>query len=226
MKKKIAILTTVGVLTVGLIGGTLAYFNAQTETASNVFTAGKGFEDGGNLLINLKENFDADADGVLNNDEKDITISKTQVTINENMGFLPGQDITKEPWVTNSAALDAYVAIKISVDDYTLDYTTGADEIFVKDGETTLAALTGLNMDDWTYVEKDGYVLAYYNEKLAAGTTSVPSTTSNAFATVKIDSELTDTTIKDFNVVLKAYAVQAQYNNSDVQAAIDAEFDY
>ena len=90
-KKKIA-LTACATALVGTlaVGGTLAYFTAQTNTVENVFTGNNK-----DLKGIIDENFN-----------KKIAESYT-----------PGDVIYKEPWLENKTdSIDAYVAVKVDID--------------------------------------------------------------------------------------------------------------
>ena len=90
-KKKIA-LTACAIALVGTlaVGGTLAYFTAQTNTVENVFTGNNK-----DLKGIIDERFD-----------KETAESYT-----------PGDVIYKEPWLENKTdSIDAWVAVKVDID--------------------------------------------------------------------------------------------------------------
>lgn len=217
MKKKIAIITTIAVLAVAGVGGTLAYFNAQTEELKNVFVASPGFTDDDDVLIDLKEYF-------LGEQPTNIYNAETGVPTTISAKYLPNQSFIKKPWVENNSELAAFVAIKISFEvnkDSDPEYETATKAEF-----DALATLVNLNSDGkWIIENKTNCIVAYYSEKLDAKASTTVDTTGFLFTGVKAKSTLNEDTALPFNVVLKAYAVQADFNdNTTAKTAIDAEY--
>lgn len=211
MKKKIIILTAVAALAVASIGSTLAYFNAQTGTLNNVMNASDGFYDDDTLLINLFEDFGYDdGDALTTNDVKNYKAGDILNPVPAIDEVVPGQVITKEPYITNEADLDAFVAITVTLNQSVLDY-----------------AKVDWNTTDWTFDwALDGLsAVAYYKTALAAG-----ATTANLFNDVTITSTLDDETLPDgtqLTIDLTGYAVQVKDNASTTpQTAIDTEFGF
>ena len=104
MKKKILSIALVVIIAlVALAGASLAYLT-NTKTQVNTFTAG-------NVEIKLDE-----AEVVLDADGYISTLSGNRVTGNQFYGKLyPGQEITKDPTITNVGSEKAYVAAKVTV---------------------------------------------------------------------------------------------------------------
>lgn len=128
-KKKIALavgsLALVGALAVG---GTLAYFTAQTDSVTNVFT-GENDDLGGKIV----EDFDKE---------------KAE-------NYMPGDVITKVPTLENDASsIDAWVAVKVAID---VEGAEVSYDDFVKNYATiSTNGVEGFNTDDYEEVTIDG----------------------------------------------------------------------
>lgn len=85
-----------------LITGIFAFLTA-TDSKTNRFTVG-------NVDIDLVEEFDTNQDGDIDPDE---TYRNEQPPVVENI--IPGQVITKEPWVENTGNNDAWIYLVVSV---------------------------------------------------------------------------------------------------------------
>ena len=178
MKKKIMILSLIVVCLSLCIGGTLAYFTA-TETARNVITTGS-------IEIELNER---DAEG---NPFEDVS------------GVVPGTAVDKIVTVTNTAANECWVRIRVEKD---IELEQG------KTGTPDLSLLKiDLNTADWT--EKDGFY--YYNRKLNPGDTTIPLFTAVSFD-ASMDNLYAGGTAR---VAVTAQAVQAaNIGGTDLEAA-------
>lgn len=86
MNKKVQALAVSGVLTVGVIGGTLAWFTSQ-DKATNAFNTASNSDNNGNG-IKIEEEFDRP----------------------ENM--LPGDNVNKDVQVSNTATYDQFIRVK------------------------------------------------------------------------------------------------------------------
>lgn len=86
MNKKVQALVVSGVLTVGVIGGTLAWFTSQ-DKATNTFNTASNSDNKGNG-IRIEEEFDRP----------------------ENM--LPGDNVNKDVQVSNTATYDQFIRVK------------------------------------------------------------------------------------------------------------------
>jgi hypothetical protein len=157
-----------------------------------VINASDGFYDDEELLIDLFEDFGYD---------DDVDNYRAGDDVPEIDDVVPGTVITKEPYVQNTSDLDAYVAMKIVLNDSAIDYTT-----------------IDWNTTDWTFVDVDANTkVAYYNGVLGAATidsaTGLPvaTVTNNVFNTVTVTSTLADATMDDatqITIDLTGYAVQ------------------
>ena len=111
MKKKIlATMLCVAMMAIAIVGGTMAYFT-DTKTQTNTFTVG-------NVSIKLDE---AKVEKVTDS-TKDTYGDLVALTDgsrtedNQDYGKLyPGQNIVKDPTITNTGSEDAYIAAKITV---------------------------------------------------------------------------------------------------------------
>ena len=90
-KKKVSALLIAGVLSIGAIGGTLAWFTSQ-DSVTNAFQTGSTDNSGNtNSGIDIEENFKPeDADNMT-----------------------PGDTVTKQVWIENTASYDQFVRAKI-----------------------------------------------------------------------------------------------------------------
>lgn len=156
MKKKImSLCLVVALAAVTVVGGSLAYFTAE-DNAQNDFTVG-------NVAIDLVEpKWDAD-------NAKDM---------------YPGQEVAKDPQVTNTGANPAYIRVKI----------TNPEGVKVT-----------YNKMSAKWVEKDGYY--YYNQAVAPG-----ATTEAVFQSFTLSTETENATAenKAQNIKVAAEAVQSQ----------------
>lgn len=193
-KNKIIGLCLTGALTIGAIGGTLAWFTDTDKVTNSFATASDGDPgaDGKNGLV-IFEDFD-------------------QVTANK---MLPGTGVTKAVQVENRATYSQYIRVKLTkvwknkdgqvitqVDGTPLDL----DKIELDFGQNL-----GDGPGKWT-LRDDGYY--YYNEAVAASDgvdNSGNDTTSKLLESVKL-SNTADNIYKDlkFDVVVEAESIQAE----------------
>ncbi|MGL5354186.1 MAG: SipW-dependent-type signal peptide-containing protein, partial [Clostridium sp.] len=105
-KKKISALIIAGVITLGVIGGTLAWFTAKDDV-TNIFNTGSvtDKEDGLDAGIDVEENFLNKDKTPVEKDQDDNYVYKTPVTPNEKM--------TKEVWIESTANYDQIVRARI-----------------------------------------------------------------------------------------------------------------
>lgn len=133
LKTKLLALSVVLILAALSVYGTLAYFTAQ-GTARNVVTTG-------DIKIALEERM-LTPDG-----------EKT-VPFEDQLGVMPGSDVSKIVTVTNTGGQPAWVRVSL---DKAIELARGVE------GEADLSLVTcDLNTESWT--EKDGYY--YYNAAL------------------------------------------------------------
>ena len=197
MKKKMLVTTMVTLLiAIALIGTTLAYFT-DTKQATNTFTVG-------NVKIELTEpnwvaSGSVDAPAVY-----------------------PGEPLKKDPTVENVGANPAFIRVKV----------TGLDSLAPDAGLITLRTdyVDGKLGDGWVYL--NGYY--YYTKPLVVkGTESdtwnvgLVYKTDALFDQIVIPTDLKNgDTETEYNVVVTAYAVQAQGARpswTDVKAMTVAE---
>lgn len=238
MKKKIIVITAVAALAVASIGSTLAYFSAETGTLSNVMIASGGFYDDDDLLIDLYEDFGY---GTPVNYKGGDTVPSIS-------NIVPTQVITKEPYIENEADLDAYVAIRFSLE-ATFDGMDPEDPLYDFNDFAVINWDGNLGDDgDWFVVWDDEDTMlsgvAYYKGVVSAidviSNPDVIDRTEDLFKTVTIndlndvpdsDEYLPDGTTLTIN--LAGYAVQVKDNANAIGAttldkaiaAIEAEFD-
>lgn len=221
-KKKIAALLIAGILTVGVVGGTFAWFTSS-DSVTNQFSTGAvtdpetpGNPDAG---IEIEENFpdDKDKDGKYDNP------------------VLPGTTMTKEVSVKSTANYDQYLRAKVTktwyyngkvVTHYKLNTDgtvlygvpeTGENINTGENPNTTswsllnttfielkFAATGEPKTDTWSPLAKDGFY--YYNQLLGKS----PAETSDLLETV-IFSSLANNYYKNltFDVKIDAEGVQA-----------------
>ena len=87
-KKKIQALAVAGVLTVGVVGGTLAWFTSQ-DSVTNTFNTGSSNDENGKG-IKIVEKFTPPTD------------------------MLPGDEVNKDVQVSNTATYDQFIKVKLS----------------------------------------------------------------------------------------------------------------
>ena len=196
MKKKIVALCLCIALAVVAIGGaTLAYFT-DTKTATNTFTVG-------NVKIELTEpNWKSDSK------------------------LVPGTEISKDPTVTVvKGSEECYVRILM-----TINKSKEWDAIF--DADNTLKIenfFKGYVPANWTYIKNtenaNGNTRTYefrYKEAVNALNADKDVTLPALFTAVNVPSTLTGaqiSTLKGFNIVIEAQAIQTASFNNDVDAA-------
>lgn len=157
--------------------GTAAYFTAE-GTATNVITAG-------NIRIELLES--------------SIGTGGERVPFENQVGVLPGCQVSKIVEVSNTGAAPAYVRVRV---EKSIELAPGVEE------EADLSLVTcDLNTADWT--EKDGYY--YYNDAVQPG-----ALTSPLFTTVTFDESVGNAYKKcTVRIFVHAQATQAENNGSD-----------
>ena len=139
-KKKIVALLVAGIMTVGVVGGTLAWFTSN-DSVTNVFNTGKtGDADDLNAGIEVEENFSHPGlDGILGTGDDVIASTKNGpdgknqiVTLNTQV--LPGDLMKKEASVFSTADYNQFVRAKVTKTwrlavDQASSEDTGAEEI-------------------------------------------------------------------------------------------------
>ncbi|WP_217077933.1 BsaA family SipW-dependent biofilm matrix protein [Clostridium baratii] len=149
-KKKLSLLIGVGILTVALIGGTLAWFTSK-DNVTNKFTTGS-------IKHEILEKFEA----------KNET--------HENI--LPGDEINKDVWIKNTGKSDALLRVKIRpvwVDGNTETDASGQVKLNFTDSVKEGAEWIGGENVEWIKIG-DYY---YYNKVLKAENTDGNQITSD-----------------------------------------------
>ena len=213
-KKKLQALLVAGMLSVGIVGGTLAWFTAQ-DNVTNVFktAASDNGEQGVNSGIEIDEIFGGEH---IEHDKDIATLDKK---------VLPGDEIEKQVKVESTVEYNQFLRAKITkqwkdqngeivthykVEDGKYVYSNGAKEDGAEWNELNLdyiilnlAASGSDEGDDWTVLHEDGYY--YYNQIL------VPEAkTSNLLNSVTLNSEAGNM-YRDlqFDVRIDAESIQA-----------------
>jgi predicted ribosomally synthesized peptide with SipW-like signal peptide len=217
MKKKIVLLCTAAAMVAVLaVGGTLAYLQDQTATATNTFTIG---EVSGALLENGSTNNEEPITGSTQNDN--IYYDWDGVDSDrEAENIVPGQRVQKAPRVENDGLNDVYVRLTVTGVDFSgiddIDWTAAAGEDFVPSGLNL-----GTDDNEWTY--SDGKF--YYNSAvLAAGEDEDNNVTEPLFTAVKLKGSVVSGSLGD--VAIYAELIQANFledgEGEKVTGAIDA----
>ena len=182
MTKGDVALSVVLILAALSVYGTLAYFTAQ-GTARNVITTG-------DIKIALEERM-LTPDG-----------EKT-VPFEDQLGVMPGSDVSKIVTVTNTGGQPAWVRVSL---DKAIELARGVE------GEADLSLVTcDLNTESWT--EKDGYY--YYNAALEPGQTTEPLFTAVHFAETMSNMYQESRAILQVN----AFATQTAHNGASAMEA-------
>lgn len=182
MKKKITLIITCVTLVAAIaVGGTLAWFTDKAEVTNTVTF--------GNVDISLTEPaFD-------------------ELTSNDRYldNVLPGDEIGKDPTITNTGANDAWIRAKITT-------TLPVGATAPTDGIDTIY---NIDTTKWVFNQTNGYY--YYNVKLAAQNDTDDDDTDVAvlFDEVTIPTNWTNTiSFKDLKIEVNVEAVQADNNGA------------
>ena len=176
MKKKISIvICSIALVALIAVGATLALFTDKAEI-DNVVTMG-------NVQISLTEPGFVHEDNTITN-------------------VMPGQEITKDPTITNDGDQDAYIRAKL-----TFTGLEAADQALVEEN---------LDIDGTQWIKgDDGYF--YLQTALASGdsvklfnTVTIPLSWDNDYVNAS------------FTLTVTAEAVQAQYYNPTVDGVINS----
>lgn len=111
MKKKVlAMVLCIAMLAIAIAGGTMAYFT-DTKAQTNTFTSG-------NVYIRLDEAIVAKDDDSSSATYGDLLNTGARTEAGQDYGRLyPGQEICKDPTITNTGSERAYVAAIVRVTD-------------------------------------------------------------------------------------------------------------
>lgn len=179
MKQKLLTLSVAAIIAALSAYGSIAYFTAE-DTARNLITAG-------NVKIELQEKT-VSPDG------------ETIVPFEDQLGVMPGSEVSKIVEVKNTGGQDAWVRVSV---DKTIELAEGIE------GDADLSLITfDLNTEYWT--EKDGFY--YYTKALSSGQTTEPLFTTVSFAKTMSNQYQNSKAILTVN----AYAAQTVHNGSTV----------
>lgn len=103
-KKKIVALLVAGIMTIGVVGGTLAWFTSN-DSVTNVFNTGTTTEDSLDAGIDVWEKFYKDGE--------EATNSTTETEVKYDKPVLPGDKFVKEIWVQSTANYDQFLRAKL-----------------------------------------------------------------------------------------------------------------
>jgi len=175
-------------LTVMLVGGTLAYLTTTTETRVNNFT-------------------------FLGDSDINATLTEPAWDPAKGLNLTPGTVVPKDPIITNTSTnnLEVYAAMRVT-------FKNGSGVTLTSVEHTRLMTLVTINWATsatWTPVGTAGPVTIYnYTTKLAS--TGATSVTAPLFTTVTINSNVTTadmewlkTTLGGFSITIDGAAVQA-----------------
>jgi hypothetical protein len=208
-KKHLAAIALVLALAAGS-GGTLMLLTDTTPTVTSVMTAG-------NVEVSLHE-YDATGDTTVD--------AKTNTTVT--VGYIvPGQTVTRQPFVKNVGTTNAYVAIELI---FSTDGTIASEpdvegnntealyeEFFRGISLTSENAVWGNGNDDWiaraseTQPYDEYHQVYFYRETNNLKKLLVGDTTSPLIDHITIPSWGNEIDGVHFNLTVKAYAVQADY---------------
>ena len=229
MKKKImALCLVVALLATAIAGATLAYFQ-DNDAQTNVFTVG-------NVDIDLWENYG-------DNNDKTPEVLRP-VTYGPDGKKLPDNQITKEIFVTNDGAEDAFVrihfAIPAAIDRAYPDFDASENIVHwnfwnFEDGKwnwTDSKDKAGYVKGDWNfYVENIGGI--DYNVYVATYETALKQNETTPYSVYKIymDSKTTNEVIEEINktlngkwqILVAAEGVQAE-GFADAYTALNTAF--
>ena len=130
-KKRAKAVLSVFLVVAILIAGAYAFLSA-TDSKTNVFTVG-------NVSIKLKENFDTDLSGIIEDDEKFDETVKT-ISLEDGKSIMPGQEILKQPHIENNGKNPAYVFLAVGIPTKEWDAVYASEK--EKVGTTTITDAT------------------------------------------------------------------------------------
>lgn len=211
-KKALALVLAIVLLTVAIVGGTLAYLT-DTEKAENTFTVG-------NVDIKLYEStlhrqVDNADDDAIKADAEDYA----DYLAEQGKNMVPGRWVRKAPYVENIGKNAAYVRIVVTQSD-AMWQTTSMMEYTTAQQKGAITASQGVQNDDGTWT-----VTYTYTEPLEAGAMTY-------YAPIwqfQIPAELDNEDLADWNpsenVTVTAEAIQAEGFTSaeEAFAAFDAQ---
>ena len=118
-KKKIVALLVASVMTIGVVGGTLAWFTSN-DSVTNVFNTGTTTEDRLDAGIDVWEKFYKDGE--------EETSPTTETEVKYDNPVLPGDKFVKEIWVQSTADYDQFLRAKLVKNFYIVEEVTEGEE--------------------------------------------------------------------------------------------------
>lgn len=174
--------------------GTAAYFTVQ-DTAVNVITTGI-------LDMTLVEKTTDNAEPGTELEDLPEFVSKENGAFN----VMPGQTVSKIPYVDNSGTADFYTRIQLTIKVVAED---GKELDWAKD------KVLSLNYSDaWSSEKEDGWY--YYTEAVKPGDITVPLFTEVAFAAKEMGNEYQNAEV---TIEVEAQAVQSKNNGTSWDTA-------
>ena len=195
MNKRKILITAFALLTLFLIGGTMAYFT-DTETVTNTFTLGN----------------------------VDITLTEPNFVAANATGLMPGSVVAKNPIITNVGASSAYVFLKVTEPCYNtakvFNYTLNSGWTVV--GTAGSCSGSGVSTIDTVYAYSNGTAMT---ELPTSGTTATAALFDNVTINGNLDATavnaLSATTIQ---MVINAYAIQKDNLSSTAPGTVWTNF--
>lgn len=215
MKRKgvIKAIALVSVVAAIGIGGTLAYLNSITQTATNVFASNK------NIFLELREPaWDGYQFAELNSREEqpigdEAKNDSPTLGINQAASYLPGADIDKNPMVKNTGTVEnggipIYAAIELKY--YSGIKGSGTEMTYAQFKEAFLKD-TGIIFDsNWTDISEGKNSLFMYNKVLGLNESTADYP---VFSKIPLSSKLIASengALPKFYIEVTAFAVQAE----------------
>lgn len=192
-KKTITAILLASLLLVIGIGGTLAYLSATSETLTNTFTFTKG-------------------------DAITITLTEPSWVESKAQNLTPGAEIAKDPTVTNTGSMEAYMAMKVT-------FQNGSGKTLSSEDYQKLIKMLEIDYDTTNFYIDGGadapekvYIYSTDNGSTATKLAAT-SGTATLFNTVKIKNDISDEdwtwltdTLGGFKILVQAAALQADDN--------------
>lgn len=213
-KKLIKLGTSLALVAAIGAGATLAYLSKPSNTVTNGFTVGEGYNENDDLnqAVWIDETkFGTAAQGELMYEGRTL-VGNTYSDV------LAGSTFTKDPILrVNAGSVKSYVFIEIS----------GLDEL-AKKGVTTDIGYIG---SGWTKVKEDNGKVVVDNRETLDGwyryntmldPTSTTAATDPLFNSITVSGNFEEETLTD-QIVIKGCAVQAVYTNDEGEQTIAIE---
>lgn len=182
MKKKILGLAIVAMVATLIAGGSYAYLQSTTTEKTNSFTMAAG------ITGEIAEPY---WDGVGFSDETVSSDPLNNTGKKAAANFAPDMAIAKNPMVKNTSdSTTGYVAVKITYGNGITSYNQ-------------LSNFADINFNETNWEFNADKTVAYYKTPLAATQKTEP-----VFTSVKIKSTATETTMKNFDIVVKGFICQ------------------